>query len=67
MAFEFCGHSLQNSSNALANLNVSPSKFVVGGLVPGPWSLVRGPWSLGPWSLVPGTICLDLGTLFCYE
>ena len=24
------------------------------GLVPGPWSLVRGPWSLVPWSLVPG-------------
>ena len=21
-------------------------------LVHGPWSLVRGPWSLGPWSLV---------------
>ena len=26
---------------------------------------VAGPWSLGPW--VPGTICLDLGTLFCHE
>ena len=39
--------------------------FVVGGLVPGPWSQVPGPWSLalvpGPWSLVPGPWSLAPG------
>ena len=35
-------------------------------LVPGPWSSVPGPLSLVPGSLVPGSMRLDLGTLFCY-